>query len=68
LVETDNLAVLDILAGASAIIAEGEVMQLKSSNNLSVSEDHYFKVVSAKTAALFSGRRPFRRSPVRPGR
>jgi octaprenyl-diphosphate synthase len=54
MVETDNLAVLDILAGASAVIAEGEVMQLKSTNNLSVSEEHYFSVVSAKTAALFA--------------
>src|SRR5882724_8132859 len=54
MVETDNLAVLDILAGAAAIIAEGEVMQLKSTNNLSVTEEHYLKVVSAKTAALFS--------------
>jgi octaprenyl-diphosphate synthase len=53
-VEADNLAVLDILAGASAVIAEGEVMQLKSSNNLSVSEEHYLNVVSAKTAALFA--------------
>ena len=48
------MAVLDILAGASAIIAEGEVMQLKSSNNLSVTEAHYLNVVSAKTAALFA--------------
>jgi octaprenyl-diphosphate synthase len=54
MVETDNMAVLDILAGASAIIAEGEVMQLKSSNNLAVTEDHYLSVVSAKTAALFA--------------
>lgn len=54
MVETDNMAVLDILAGASAIIAEGEVMQLKSSNTLSVTEAHYMSVVSAKTAALFS--------------
>lgn len=54
MVETGNLAVLDILAGASAIIAEGEVMQLKSSNTLSVTEDHYMRVVSAKTAALFA--------------
>ena len=54
MVETDNLAVLDILAGASAIIAEGEVMQLKSSNNLSVTQEHYLNVVSAKTAALFA--------------
>src|SRR6202789_4126942 len=54
MVETDNLAVLDILAGASAVIAEGEVMQLKSSNNLSVSEEHYLRVVASKTAALFA--------------
>jgi octaprenyl-diphosphate synthase len=54
MVETDNLAVLDILAGASAVIAEGEVMQLKSTNNLSVTEEHYLNVVSAKTAALFA--------------
>lgn len=54
MVETDNLAVLDVLAGASAVIAEGEVMQLKSSNNLSVTEAHYLSVVSAKTAALFA--------------
>ena len=33
MVETGDMAVLDILSGASAIIAEGEVMQLKSTNN-----------------------------------
>src|SRR6201996_9589453 len=54
MVETGDMAVLDILAGASAIIAEGEVMQLKSTNNLSVTEAHYLDVVSAKTAALFA--------------
>ena len=54
MVETGNLAVLDILSGAAAIIAEGEVMQLKSANNLAVTEEHYLSVVSAKTAALFA--------------
>jgi octaprenyl-diphosphate synthase len=54
MVETDSIAVLDILAGASAIIAEGEVMQLKSANNLSVTEEQYLQVVAAKTAALFA--------------
>jgi octaprenyl-diphosphate synthase len=54
MVETGDMVVLDILAGASAIIAEGEVMQLKSSNTLDVSEAHYMSVVKAKTAALFS--------------
>jgi octaprenyl-diphosphate synthase len=54
MVETGNLTVLDILAGASAIIAEGEVLQLKSANNLGVTEEDYLRVVSAKTAALFA--------------
>ncbi len=54
MVETENLAVLDILSGASAVIAEGEVMQLNSARNLGVTEEHYMKVVSAKTAALFA--------------
>jgi octaprenyl-diphosphate synthase len=54
MVETGSLRVLDILAGASAIIAEGEVMQLKSESNLGTTEDHYLKVVGAKTAALFA--------------
>src|SRR5262249_57204489 len=54
MVETENLTVLDILAGASAVIAEGEVMQLKSANNLAATEEHYLDVVSAKTAALFA--------------
>jgi len=54
MVDTGSLRVLEILAGASAIIAEGEVMQLKSESNLGVTEDHYLKVVGAKTAELFA--------------
>jgi octaprenyl-diphosphate synthase len=54
MVEAANVAVLDILANASAVIAEGEVMQLKSANNLAITEADYLKVVSAKTAALFA--------------
>src|ERR1700749_5115541 len=54
MVETGNLTVLGILSGASAIIAEGEVMQLGSARSLAVTETHYMKVVTAKTAALFS--------------
>src|ERR1700761_6963429 len=44
MVETGNLTVLNILSGASAIIAEGEVMQLNSASNLAVTEDHYMRV------------------------
>ncbi len=54
MVETGSLRVLDILANASATIAEGEVLQLTAARNLGTSEDTYLRVVRGKTAALFS--------------
>src|SRR5580698_407180 len=64
MVEAGNLAVLDILAGASAIIAEGEVMQLKSANNLAVTEADYLKVSPPRLPRC--SRR--RRNPAQPSR
>jgi len=52
--ETGNLRVLDILANASATIAEGEVLQLTAAQDLATDEGVYLKVVRGKTAALFS--------------
>lgn len=54
MVETGSLRVLDILANASATIAEGEVLQLTASQDLATTEDIYLQVVRGKTAALFS--------------
>ena len=54
MVETGNLRVLDILANASATIAEGEVLQLSTAQDLTTTEETYFKVIRGKTAALFS--------------
>ncbi|MHA3915222.1 polyprenyl synthetase family protein [Halovulum sp. GXIMD14793] len=54
MVETGNLRVLDILANASAVIAEGEVLQLSVAQNLSTTQDTYLKVIRGKTAALFA--------------
>jgi octaprenyl-diphosphate synthase len=54
MVETGSLRVLDILANASATIAEGEVLQLTAAQDLATDEDIYLKVVRGKTAALFS--------------
>jgi len=54
MVEDGSLEVLRILANASAVIAEGEVMQLETSNNTDTSEEQYLDVISAKTAALFA--------------
>jgi len=54
MVETGSLTVLDILANASATIAEGEVLQLTAAQDLATSEDIYLQVVRGKTAALFA--------------
>lgn len=54
MVETGSLEVLDILANASATIAEGEVLQLSAAQSLNTTEDIYFKVIRGKTAALFA--------------
>lgn len=54
MVETGNLRVLDILANASATIAEGEVLQMTVAEDITTTEETYFKVVRGKTAALFS--------------
>jgi len=54
MVETGSLRVLDILANASATIAEGEVLQLTAAQDLRTDEAIYLQVVRGKTAALFS--------------
>ncbi|SEM68516.1 octaprenyl-diphosphate synthase [Pseudorhodobacter antarcticus] len=54
MVETGSLRVLDILANASATIAEGEVLQLTAAQDLATTEGVYLQVVRGKTAALFS--------------
>jgi octaprenyl-diphosphate synthase len=54
MVETGSLQVLDILANASATIAEGEVLQLTAAQDVTTTEDIYLQVVRGKTAALFS--------------
>lgn len=54
MVEPGNLRVLDILANASATIAEGEVLQLTAAQDLKTDESVYLKVIRGKTAALFS--------------
>ena len=54
MVEADDVDVLNVLASASAVIAEGEVLQLRSANNLATTRDDYLQVITAKTAALFA--------------
>ena len=52
--DTQNIRVLSILSNASAVITEGEVLQLTAAQDLATDAETYLKVVRGKTAALFS--------------
>ena len=54
MVETGSLRALDILSKASAIITQGEVLQLMKAFDLDLSQADYIEIISSKTAALFS--------------
>lgn len=54
MVEEGSIDVLRILSRASAVIAEGEVLQLSVQGNLGTTMDQYKRVIGAKTAALFA--------------
>ena len=54
MVEDGSLRTLDILSKASAVIAEGEVLQLVTSNDTATTEAAYLEVINAKTAQLFA--------------
>ena len=54
MVEDGSIDVLRILSNASAIIAEGEVLQLTTMNDSTTSEQSYLEVIRAKTAELFA--------------
>ncbi|MGA0599892.1 polyprenyl synthetase family protein [Caulobacter sp. KR2-114] len=54
MVETGAMKALDILARASRVIAEGEVLQLTRAHDLNLSQAMYLEIISAKTAELFA--------------
>lgn len=54
MVESGSLEVLRILSNAAAIIAQGEVLQLMTTNDIETSLPSYLRVIESKTAALFA--------------
>jgi octaprenyl-diphosphate synthase len=54
MVETNAMKALEILAKASRVIAEGEVLQLTRSHDLNLSQALYLEIIGAKTAELFA--------------
>ena len=53
MVSVNNLRVLDVLADATNVIAEGEVLQLMNMHDADLSVDDYLRVIRFKTAKLF---------------
>lgn len=53
MVGSGSLKILEVMAEATNIIAEGEVMQLMNIGNTDISETEYLRVIQYKTAKLF---------------
>ena len=53
MVAVKNLRVLDVLADATNVIAEGEVLQLMNMHDADLAVDEYLRVIRYKTAKLF---------------
>ncbi len=53
MVETDDMRVMQVLADATNVIAEGEVQQLINTHDASLDEAGYLEVIRSKTAKLF---------------
>lgn len=54
MVETGQMRALGILAKASSVISEGEVLQLTRAHDLGLDQETYLQIISAKTAELFA--------------
>ena len=53
MVDVQNMRIMQVLADATNIIAEGEVMQLMNMHNAALDEASYLQVIRSKTAKLF---------------
>ncbi|MBK7001935.1 MAG: polyprenyl synthetase family protein [Rhodoferax sp.] len=53
MVDAQNMRIMEILADATNVIAEGEVMQLMNMHNAGLDESGYLHVIRSKTAKLF---------------
>ena len=53
MVEDGNLEILKLLSSTSALISQGEILQLQHRGNVDMLEETYLKIISNKTAALF---------------
>ena len=53
MVDARSMRIMEVLADATNVIAEGEVMQLMNMHNAELNEQAYLQVIRSKTAKLF---------------
>ena len=53
MVDAQNMRIMQVLADATNVIAEGEVLQLMNMHNAALDETGYLQVIRSKTAKLF---------------
>lgn len=53
MVEVNHMRVMEVLADATNVIAEGEVLQLMNTRNAELTHEAYLQVIRSKTAKLF---------------
>jgi octaprenyl-diphosphate synthase len=53
MVDAQSMRIMQVLADATNVIAEGEVMQLMNMHNAGLDESGYLQVIRSKTAKLF---------------
>ena len=53
MVDAQSMRIMEVLADATNVIAEGEVMQLMNMHNAELNEQAYLQVIRSKTAKLF---------------
>lgn len=53
MVDVNDMRVMAVLSDATNVIAEGEVLQLMSIRDATITEDDYLRVIRSKTAKLF---------------
>jgi octaprenyl-diphosphate synthase len=54
MVSAGSMPALEVLARASRVISEGEVLQLTRSHDLDLTQEVYIEIIGAKTAELFA--------------
>ncbi len=54
MIDIEETKVLKLLSKTASILIKGEISQLLSNNDISITEDNYLEVIKAKTSKLFA--------------